>query len=161
MMTLRLDPAPTMNTEYTFNYYRARLDLFPTAFARHIQEAPDFSHWDGDLLSVELEPCAQEHSCVAELRIALRYNRKEKRLTYLLHPLTKTVRPVAMRDLSNLNEIWFFKGAIEEWIYSFPDYEKSRATKATAAIKEDLMAAAWAPARVANWLETGGFDLLD
>jgi hypothetical protein len=36
--------------------------------------------------------------------------------------------------------------------------EKRRALARCAAIKEELMAAAWAPARVERWLEAGGID---
>ena len=50
---------------------------------------------------------------------------------------------------------------ISDWLFRVPCLSRYMATNKTRQIKEELMAAAWHPRRVAAWLEGGGWDLVD
>jgi hypothetical protein len=143
----------------SLEYFKARLDTFPAVFQHHIQHNPDFSNWYGDLEAVSLRPYADRPRGGYTTELHLIVNKTE--LVYLLHPTNKTAQPFARRDISNLSKLWAFKGAVNEWLAFLSAYEMAAANTATKRFKEELMAAAWHPSRVAKWLEAGGFEALD
>ncbi len=146
----------------TFNLYKAHLESLPPAIEAYVRDGADFTSFRGELKKVWLEPYEDERGYVAELHITISFEpgTKEMELKYLLHPLS-TVQPVALRNLSNITQIWLFKAAVESWVYSFEDYERRMALTRTAQIKEELMAITWHPRRVEKLLETCGFEALD
>jgi hypothetical protein len=150
------------------DFYLAHIQDLPTTFQRHIQNAGEFHDWAGFLEMMWLYPAnrpgVKAEGFVAELVLHIRHNTPNNKrlveLNYLLGP-TGNVQQVAKRDLSNINDIMWFKPIIQEWIGNIAHTTKERATTQTRALKEDLMAAAWAPARVAAWVNAGRYDMLD
>lgn len=147
----------------TQGFYAARLDSLTATFHHHVFWAPEFDHWQGYLEGVQVNPTIRD-GFVAELLVRVRHdmprNRQQVELTYLLGGDGR-VQQVAKRDLSNLSDILMFKPIIEEWVREIPQAVRSAAVAQTRIIKEDLMAAAWAPTRVAKWVEAGSWDVLD
>ena len=147
----------------TQGFYVARLDSLTTTFHHHVFWAREFDHWEGYLEGVQVNP-TERAGFVAELLVRIRHdmprNRQQVELTYLL-AADGRVQQVAKRDLTNLSDVLMFKPIVEEWVREIPVKERQTAITQTRAIKEDLMAAAWAPARVAKWVEAGSWDVLD
>lgn len=150
------------------DFYLAHIQELPATFHRHVTSADEFHDWAGFLEMMWLYPTNRPgvvaEGFVAELVLHIRHNTpRNKRLVelnYLLGP-TGNVQQVAKRDLSNINDIMWFKPIIQEWIGDITHTSKQRAQTQTRAIKEDLMAAAWAPKRVAAWVNAGRYDMLD
>lgn len=145
------------------DYYKAHIQDLPVAFHHYVTHADEFHMWTGFLEGIALNPTDRD-GFVAELVLDIRhnmpYNRRQVQLNYLLGP-TGAVQQVVKRDLSNINDIIWFKPIIQEWISDIQHLTKERAQTQTRTIKEDLMAAAWAPARVAAWVNAGRYDMLD
>lgn len=150
------------------DFYMAHIQELPTTFHHHVQNAHEFNDWSGFLEMIWLYPAnrpgVNAEGFVAELVLHIRHNTRNNQrlveLNYLLGP-TGNVQQVAKRDLSNINDIMLFKPIIQEWISDIAHTSKQRAQTQTRALKEDLMAAAWAPARVAAWVNAGRYDMLD
>ena len=147
----------------TQGFYAARLDSLTATFHHPVFWAREFDHWEGYLEGVQVNP-TDRAGFVAELLVRVRHdmprNRQQVELTYLLGA-DGQVQQVAKRDLTNLSDVLLFKPIVEEWVREIPRTVRTATVAQTRAIKEELMAAAWAPARVAKWVEAGSWDVLD
>lgn len=147
----------------TQGFYAARAEDLATTFHYYVFWAREFDYWHGYLEGIQVNSTERD-GFVAELVIRIRHdmpqNRRRVELTYLL-AADGRVQQVAKRDMSDINDIMWFKPIVEEWVREIPVKERQATITQTQAIKEDLMAAAWAPARVAKWVEAGSWDVLD
>lgn len=146
----------------TYFYYRAFLESLPGIFLIRLRDDPDLYGWLGELRSIHLEPQNDLKGFVARLQIELFNQRTASpvELTFLLHS-NQRVQPVARRDLANISDIWHFKSTIEEWVRTISFIEKEHTQNRIRQIKEELMAVAWAPKRVAKLIGACGFEALD
>ncbi len=116
------------------DFYLAHIQELPATFHRHVTSADEFHDWAGFLEMMWLYPANRPgvvaEGFVAELVLHIRHNTpRNKRLVelnYLLGP-TGNVQQVAKRDLSNINDIMWFKPIIQEWIGDIAHTSKQRA----------------------------------
>ncbi len=143
----------------TKDYYLAYFDSLPQVIQRHMFFNADFMGWSGLLTAIDIAP-SPFPKFAAQVTFTIQRRQDTTELTYLLGP-TCYVQPVIKKDLSNMSAEHLFRTAVEEWVQEISHKQRSEAIAQTRALKEELMAAAWAPARVAKWVAAGRYDMLD
>lgn len=153
----------------TFSQLKEDLDLLKTKLWHYIDGRyafkPGYRRYP--FRGVLMEEITGQEEYIARIQVFVEYRSETLEFIYLIgrrytiQVMGPHVDPFAPRG-TTMNLSWDIRMPIIDWMEQInTNASKRRCHQRVALLKEEIAAAAWAPARVERWVTAGGPDILD